>query len=232
MRDKLITVKEKLIELWGKTRSLLKRVHIPNNSWKALLLHTSVMLGITTLIVLYFFKVYLPNTTNHGEEFKMLDFRGKTLSDAKNMMLQHEWRDSVYKREWSPGHEPNTIISQSPSPGSIVKRGRRVYLVLNKDTPPRVKITGDILKKIRYVSNSDAIYNLHTLNLKVCATYMWRENRGYVYNCSVDGKTIEAGDEFPEGTMVLLHIGKGTGAENKRDKYYDNEHDNYDCNKK
>lgn len=194
--------------------------YIPRHTWKAVFLHWGIMFLIAASIILYFFKVYLPAETKHGEEFTVPDLENLSIDLAKEHLQKLGLRDSVYKKEYSRRHKLNAVISQNPTPGSKVKKNRLVYLVINTNEKPVVTITEKLLKKFTLVSNADAIHTLKSLGFQVEPKYVKRPNKGYVYECKVNGKAIKVGDKLEIHTMVTIYIGQGTSSD---DKFHDTE---------
>lgn len=191
-----------------------------SNSWQGLLIHGFLMMIFTMLILVFVFNVWMPSTTNHGQSQIVPNFEGKKVSEVKTIIDQEGLRFQVFDTVWSPRHSPKTIISQNPKSGAKVKKNRMIYLTINSKAPPKVKITEEIYKKINRVPNAQSVYELHELGFRVKPKYVRYSNKGYVYDCTVDGVSIKAGDEFQVGTMVILTIGKGTSY-NKEDQFDD-----------
>ena len=205
---------------WGIVREKLRNLRIPLFSWKAVLLHLGLIIIIASLIIYYVFYSYLPNKTKHGEVILVPDLENMTLSQADERIHKLHLRDTVIDTVWSARHLPKAVVSQNPKKGSKVKSNRRIYLTINLSKPPVVEITEEILKGIVHVPNSEAIHTLHELGLKVKPKYVSRPHKGYVYNATVEGETLEAGTTLDLNTVVHIHIGKGNDSSAQ---YFDNE---------
>ena len=197
-------MKESLVKIWQKIKLVFSKVNIPHRSFPGLLLHIRLALALSVFIVWYIFEVKLPADTLHGQEMIQPDFSNKNFSEAQTTIAKMGLRDSVFRVEWSSKHAPNAIISQKPEAGSSVKQDRRTYFVLNTAEIPKHTITPKIYADLKRVNNSKAIYTLHAINMRVQPKYIEEENGGYVYDCKVDGKSVEAGDVFPIGTLYHL----------------------------
>ncbi len=107
---------------------------------KQLIKHIAIMGGITLAIVLlalWILKFY----TKHGEpmiEVPALEGKSSTeaISSLQSLGLNYEVVDTVYK----DGAKKLSVINQNPNSGLEVKKGRRVYLVINSDQIPMVEI--------------------------------------------------------------------------------------------
>lgn len=76
--------------------------------------------------------------TNHGKSIEVPDFTNMTVSEAKYNAgiknIRAEVVDSVYVRRMRKG----VVFSQNPKPGSAVKKGRKVRLIINSIIPKKV----------------------------------------------------------------------------------------------
>jgi beta-lactam-binding protein with PASTA domain len=84
---------------------------------------------------------YLNIYTNHDSILiEVADLSGLAADDALNLLaeadLEGEVTDTVYK----DGVEKLSVINQNPIAGMKVKPGRKVYLVININTIPMVKV--------------------------------------------------------------------------------------------
>ncbi len=73
--------------------------------------------------------VIMPAYTKHGQEVRVPDVRGFTLSKANKTLVKAGLVPVIkgYKTYPAP---PQTVVEQYPPPGKIVKVGRRVELTL------------------------------------------------------------------------------------------------------
>lgn len=107
---------------------------------KRLVRHLGLMAGIglaLILLALWVLKFY----TKHGEPLILVpSVEGKHSQEAvaqlEELGLNYEIVDTVYK----DGAKKLSVINQNPNAGLEVKKGRRVYLVINSDQIPMVEI--------------------------------------------------------------------------------------------
>ena len=107
---------------------------------KRLIKHLAIMAGIALAIVLLALWV-LKFYTKHGEPLILVpSLEGKqseeAISSLEELGLRYEIVDTVYK----DGAKKLSVINQNPNAGQEVKKGRRVYLVINSDQIPMVEI--------------------------------------------------------------------------------------------
>jgi beta-lactam-binding protein with PASTA domain len=93
-------------------------------------------LGILILAVILLFlfidRVFMPLVVRLGQESDVPDLQGLRLDEAKSALKERGLELRVIREEYSLKSSPGTIISQFPEPGSRVKKGRRIRVVLSK----------------------------------------------------------------------------------------------------
>ena len=82
--------------------------------------------------------IFLKVITHHGNKIEVPDFTNMTISEAKYNAGINNIRvlviDSVYVRRMKKG----AVYSQTPKPGSTVKKGRLIRLTINSITPKKI----------------------------------------------------------------------------------------------
>lgn len=104
---------------------------------KSILWHVMAMV-VLSLIIFLLTIIFLRVYTQHGSRVSMADYSGMIVEEAVQAAKKEKFDvivvDSVYLIDY-PG---NQIIRQSPSPGSWVKPGRKVYLTVTKSVAEEV----------------------------------------------------------------------------------------------
>ncbi|MDN4165223.1 PASTA domain-containing protein [Cytophagales bacterium LB-30] len=178
------------------------------NSLKDLLIHLSVMIGSLLIVLLFFFYLYLPSATNHGETLTVPNLIGMPLDELDEFLTERDMRfevnpDSSYSAEYPP----LAVLKQFPKAGSKVKENRKIYLSLNATTPPKVKMPKLIdgsLKNAQLVLQS---YGLILGDIR----YVPHQFQNAVLEQKYSGKDIAEGDFIPKGSKIDLIVGDGLG---------------------
>lgn len=71
-------------------------------TWWDVLKHLGIALGVGLIITLFFFYIYLPTTTNHGESITVPDLVGMPLSELDEFVVQRDLRYEVSDSSYSP----------------------------------------------------------------------------------------------------------------------------------
>lgn len=146
---------------------------------------------------------FLNRVTRHNEELTVPDLTSMSLSraefDASQAGLRVEVVDSVYVRRLKRGY----VYKQNPLPGSKVKNGRCISLVINSMTPKRVtmpNLVGYSMRQAKAELSSRGLVLGKLVYVKDIAT-------NNVLRQFHDGREIEAGVEIESESTIDLIVG-------------------------
>lgn len=172
------------------------------NFWKQILF---MLLIVTALVTLALLSLNL--FTHHGKEVRVADIRGlrpdQLVPYTEQFGFEFVVRDSVYQA----GVRPGTILSQSPLPGSVVKRKRTFYLVLAAGSPSSVQMPELADLSLRQAEALLETYGLKVGNVVEVSSVV----KGAVIRQLCQGEAIPAGSSIRRGSVVDLEIGNGRG---------------------
>ncbi len=188
---------------------------IKTNSISDLLIHLGIVISLLVIGFMVFFNSFLPAITYHRETVTVPDVTGMSVVEIENFLqsrdLSYEIKDSSY----SSKHKPFVVLSQSPVPGSKVKRYRKLFLTINPKKPPLVKMPNLIdmpfSEAMRALRNEGLEYGRvkyvpHIGENVVLEQIILDKSYG-----SDDIEAIKAGIKVPKGTRVDLVVGDGLG---------------------
>ncbi|MFP4093301.1 MAG: PASTA domain-containing protein [Cyclobacteriaceae bacterium] len=178
------------------------------NSPKELLIHIGIIVVLSISLLVIFFYIYLPGTTNHGETVTVPDLEGIHINDVDEFLTKRNLRfevvrDSGYTNEY----EPLTILKQYPGSGSKVKENRKVFLTLNAINPPQVKMPALVDGSVKNAQLVLESYGLELGNIK----YVPDLAQNAVLEQFYEDKEIEAGTYLAKGSRIDLVVGDGLG---------------------
>lgn len=178
------------------------------NTWKDLLIHIGIIAAIACILLLGFFYMYLPISTNHGETITVPDAKGKALADLEEFLGSRELRFEVTADSgFSATQPPFTVLKQFPLPNSKVKEGRKIYVTLNAEKAPLIrmpKLVGGSIK------NAQLVLKTYDLQLGEI-TYIADEALNYIFEQRIDGREVLEGEKIPKGSIIDLVAGNGLG---------------------
>lgn len=175
------------------------------NSMRDVWLHGLIALLVSAILVVGFFNVYLPYTTNHGQTITVPNLLGMHKDQLENFLEERDLAFVIDDSAFTPGATPFLVFQQYPLPGAKVKQERKIYVSINSKNPPLVKMpqlinrsflnaqrelesSGLLLGEIQYVPDLQ-------LNAVLKQTYR--------------GKEIAEGTAIPKGSKIDLVVGDG-----------------------
>lgn len=170
------------------------------------------------ILVLFIVLMWLRFYTNHGQKLELPDYINQNYveaqEDAKSKTFEIIVTDSIHK----VGKEGGLIIDQNPTPGSMVKEKRKIYVNITKYSPDKIKVSDlpvlygndfdqkrtelkylDITSKIKSEKYDPGEPN-HILEV-------WYDSK-----LIIDNKTIETNIEINKGGTLDFVISKREGG--------------------
>lgn len=175
---------------------------------KKILLHIFILLGISLVLGFLFLKIYLPIHTNHGETVSIPDLGGYSFVEGIKVLeqsgLQYEISvDSGFHIDKNPFE----ILKQVPPANTQVKTGRKVFLTLNAQNAPLLKMPNLVntpLKNVQQILENMGLGRGEIIYVPDIGTNVVLEQR-YL------GTKISEGSEIPKGAKIDLMVGDGLG---------------------
>jgi beta-lactam-binding protein with PASTA domain len=174
--------------------------------------HLMVMIGIS-LVLLFLISLFIKLYARQGKEFVMPQFAvsdstpGKTVEEAmaaNDLDLEFVILDSVY----TPGIKAGLILTQDPLAGTMVKKGRKVYVSVASASAADI-----IMPELTGLSVRQATSEIYACGLKVGnLTFVDDPFKNNVKEQKVKGRPIYAGQKVAPGTVIDLVVGNGDGS--------------------
>ncbi len=155
------------------------------------------------LFIIFFFS--LGWITGNGETEKVPAVIGLDVAAAeKNLTalgFDVELQDSIYVDTLAR----NAVLRQTPEADEVVKKGRTVYLTVNRVIAPQV----DMPNLVGFSIKSAETY-LKVLGLRLGSIQMVPDqNKNVVIDQLVNGQPIAPGSKIPSGTLIHFLVGDG-----------------------
>jgi len=165
-----------------------------------------ILLAIGVFVIVCIITLFaLDSYTRHGAEVVMPDFIGM---NSQELLIKEDVSkdyiivvsDYVFDRKTPPG----TVLKQDPRVGEMVKKGRKVYITVASDTPPKV-----IMPQLQDVSLRQAEIMLRAIGLEV-GTPIFKPSpyENAVLEQLYKGRNIAPGTEISAGEIITLVVGK------------------------
>ncbi|HEX9649203.1 MAG TPA: PASTA domain-containing protein [Cyclobacteriaceae bacterium] len=177
-------------------------------TWVDLVRHLFLIFVIVTVLVLGLFYIYLPAKTNHGEAITVPDLIGLNISDLDKFLVERNLRYEINDSSYDHVAEPLTVLQQFPKPGVLVKEDRKIYLTINRKTPPEIRLPASIIGYS--LKNAEAVLTSYEL-LRGKITYVPYPYSNLVLEMKLQGKNLYEGNRVPKGSAIDLVVGDGYG---------------------
>lgn len=179
---------------------MAKENFLKSHPW---VLHLLLMLAITVVVlvlVFTFIKIY----ARQGQEYELPDVVGKNVAElqADNQLeLDVVVMDSIFR----PGQEGGLILTQDPKAGTMVKKGRKLYITMTAYTPEDA-----VLPELAGLTVRQAVSELTAEGLEV-GTLKFVEDpyKNIIVDQTCKGKTVYAGQQIERGSVIDLVVGLG-----------------------
>ena len=169
-------------------------------------LHLLLMLGVSLVVLMLVFMV-IRIYARQGEEYELPDMVGSNIAElqANNPInLDIVVLDSVYR----PGQEGGRILTQDPKGGTMVKKGRKLYITMTAFSPEDA-----VLPELAGLTVRQAVNELLAAGLLPGKlSFVEDPYKNHVIEQTSKGKTLYAGQQIARGTMVDMVVGLGDGT--------------------
>lgn len=160
--------------------------------------------------------------THHGEEIEVPNIKHKLFSDAEQLLsnrgLDIEVTDTGYVRSLPP----DCILEQVIAPGTKVKRGRVIYVIINSDHSPMLALP-DLIDNNSY---REARANLIAMGFKVGPPQYVSGEKDWVYGITCRGQNLHNGQRVSVDDVLTIQVGDGVMNMDEDITYTDPEYSN------
>lgn len=108
--------------------------YIRSQDFRKTLLAIVIFMGIVLLAIFLWLRIY----THHGQELMMPDYTGIQYEDAVLDAANKKFRISIQDSLHILGKPGGMILKQHPTPGSLVKSRRMIYVTITKRSPDKI----------------------------------------------------------------------------------------------
>lgn len=172
---------------------------------KTFLFNLLVIIGLLFVIYWIFF-ASLRFITGHGNELKVPDLTHRMASDAISKLESMGFRIEV-DSTFDPTKKPMEVLDQQPDAGAKVKKGRTIFIVINKINSPEIEMPNLVNLSFRsaemMLKNNKLVLGDTTLVPDLA--------NGAVLKQMYQGDIITPGTSIPQGSKIDLVIGDGLG---------------------
>jgi beta-lactam-binding protein with PASTA domain len=179
---------------------------VPRDSiWHPLIKY--LVIPIIALIVVFLLvdRVVMPGITRHGSEFPLPSVVGLSFTEAMDTLDQYGVDIYIAGEESSPDIPDGTVMVQTPLPGSMVKTGRRVKVIIS---------SGRELVEVPYMvgfSQRQAELKLREAGLRT-GSFNWASSDSLPVNVLV--YSVPSWESLvPRNTPINLYFNRGSQSD-------------------
>lgn len=176
----------------------------------AMVTNLALALGIVLVVSVFFFYAYLPSSTNHGEEIEVPDLTGKDIYTVDQALGPLKLRYEVGDSSYSADFPPLTVLTQVPKAGHFVKENRRIYLTINRASPPTLPLPNLFGEGNGSLENAEAVLKSAELE-RGRIIYRRSPNYHLIMEIRYNNRMIQPGERVPKGARIDLVVGDGAG---------------------
>ncbi len=168
------------------------------------LLSGLLLMAVTGAVLVWLAMVFLDSWTRHGDNAAVPQIKYLPYNEAAAKLSAHDLRieisDSIYDTSVAPG----TVVETWPKAGSVVKRGRQVYVTITAFSPKTVTIS----QPVTGVSVRQAVSYLNALGIhSVRQVSIPSEYPDLVEGAHADGRPLGVGSAINVDATVVLEVG-------------------------
>jgi len=170
-------------------------------------MHFLLML-ILLIILAAVTNLALISYTKHGEMITVPDLTDLHLDQVSKVLSNKNLNYKIIDSAFVVEKDPETVISQYPLANKFVKENRKIYLTINANNAPELKMPDLIDKSFRY-----AEIEIKNIGLKLGDVKFEPDlAKNAVLKQLINGKKVVAGEMVKKGSTVDLVLGDGFGS--------------------
>ena len=165
--------------------------------------------------------VWIDGYTNHGETNEVPDVCGIQLDEAVKRLSAKKLDYAIVERRYKANAAENEVVMQYPVPGSDVKEGRKVGLVLNTVVKPKRSVPSVIDNR----TYREAESHIKAAGFVIEDVDTIPGEKDWVYELRYNGKLLSNGEAIPQGSALTVVIGSGTPPIDEGEPVFDSNFD-------
>ena len=159
-----------------------------------------------SVLLLYIVLAGLKSYTQHGEAVEVPDVKGLLVADAEKFFTGKELKFAVIDSVFSKTVIPGSIFETTPPVGSMVKKGRTIYLKVVSFLPQLIAVPD-----VKDSSQRQSMAMLRSLGFeKIDVKMVPGVYRDLVLGIESKGSPLEAGQRVPANTPLSLLVSSGS----------------------
>lgn len=165
--------------------------------------HTMLRFGIVVLLLWVLHSIFLRLYTNHGQKLKMPKYIGVYLDKATEHAHSKGYEVQVLDSIFINGKPGGIVLSQIPGEGSMVKKGRTIYVSVSKFHAEQFLSSElPILYGKNFRFKRDELHNLFDLNTRIIEGKYDPGPEGHILEVYYHGQRISDNELRKEDVLI------------------------------
>jgi len=143
--------------------------------------------------------------TNHGESVTVPTVLGMQTEDAIALIEENGFEYEIVDTVFDDKYDKGAVVQQNPEPESLVKDGRRIYLIVNSQQDELISMPQLVGFSIKQVNSMMEAYGLTVGNLR----YVPDIAVNVVIRQMYEGDEINPGTKIKKGSAIDFVLGLG-----------------------
>ena len=189
--------------------------------WIKIVILNLLAMATVVAVLPYLALLWVDGYTNHGETNAVPDVCGLHIEDAAELLGDRKLGYAVVERRYKENAADNEVVMQYPVPGSHVKEGRKVGLVVNTIVKPKRSVPSVIDNR----TYREAESHIKAAGFIIEAVDTIPGEKDWVYELHCDGKLLTNGEAIPQGSSLTVVIGSGKAGADEDEPVFDSNFD-------
>ena len=170
--------------------------------WIALAVNIGLMI-LVGIILVWLTLRWLDVYTNRNAVIEVPDIVGMSVTDAEEVLQRDRLTIMVSDSVYNDNAKPGEVVESTPEPGSKIKKGRKIFVIINS-----YSTRTNTIPKIHEVSMRQALAMLKAVGFEsVTVRYVGGPyNDLALYVKTTGGKVLDPGDQVPYNTPLVLEV--------------------------
>jgi len=157
---------------------------------KKLWINIAAMIGVV-LVAFLLVNFWLRGYTNHGQQLELPDYVGTHVNQAIDHAEAHSFQIVITDSLFIVGKEGGEILSQTPTPLSKVKEGRKIFVTISKFDADKISVAKlPVLYGKNFERKRKELKQGYELNAEIVGTQYDPGPAGHIMSVIYKGDTI------------------------------------------
>jgi beta-lactam-binding protein with PASTA domain len=166
----------------------------------------AILFFIVAIILL---NVILKIYSRHGDSVTVPTVIGMQTDEAIALIEDNGFEYVILDTVFDDKHDKGAVVEQNPKPESLVKDGRKIYLIVNSMQDEMISMPQFVGMSMKMVNSMAETYGLTIGSLRYVPDIAVNVVIRQIYN----GDEIEPGDKIKKGSVIDLVLGLGMSDE-------------------